>query len=387
MSKVQINNAVRYIGCDDHDIDLFESQYVVPNGISYNSYLIIDEKIAIMDTVDARATNEWLANLERELSGRKPDYLVVSHMEPDHAANIKNVCDKYPDITVVGNSKTFVMIEQFFDFEAPYQKLVVKEGDVLDLGKHKLSFIMAPMIHWPEVMMSYESCDKILFSADAFGKFGALDAEEDWACEARRYYMNIVGKYGISVQGVLKKASSLDIETICPLHGPILKDNLSFYIDKYNIWSSYRPEDEGVTIAYASIHGNTAAAAKKMGEILEQMNQKVSLFDLCRDDMAEAIEDAFRYDKLIIASPTYDGALFPAMEDFLYHLKIKAYQNRKIGIIENGSWAPLSGKLMRAYAEGFKGCTVAEPVITLKSKMNNDTAEQMKNLAIEMTKQ
>lgn len=387
MSKVQINNAVRYIGCDDHDIDLFESQYVVPNGISYNSYLIIDEKIAIMDTVDARATNEWLANLERELSGRKPDYLVVSHMEPDHAANIKNVCDKYPDITVVGNSKTFVMIEQFFDFEAPYQKLVVKEGDVLDLGKHKLSFIMAPMIHWPEVMMSYESCDKILFSADAFGKFGALDAEEDWACEARRYYMNIVGKYGVSVQGVLKKASSLDIETICPLHGPILKDNLSFYIDKYNIWSSYRPEDEGVTIAYASIHGNTAAAAKKMGEILEQMNQKVSLFDLCRDDMAEAIEDAFRYDKLIIASPTYDGALFPAMEDFLYHLKIKAYQNRKIGIIENGSWAPLSGKLMRAYAEGFKGCTVAEPVITLKSKMNNDTAEQMKNLAIEMTKQ
>lgn len=340
-----------------------------------------------MDTVDARATNEWLANLERELSGRKPDYLVVSHMEPDHAANIKNVCDKYPDITVVGNSKTFVMIEQFFDFEAPYQKLVVKEGDVLDLGKHKLSFIMAPMIHWPEVMMSYESCDKILFSADAFGKFGALDAEEDWACEARRYYMNIVGKYGVSVQGVLKKASSLDIETICPLHGPILKDNLSFYIDKYNIWSSYRPEDEGVTIAYASIHGNTAAAAKKMGEILEQMNQKVSLFDLCRDDMAEAIEDAFRYDKLIIASPTYDGALFPAMEDFLYHLKIKAYQNRKIGIIENGSWAPLSGKLMRAYAEGFKGCTVAEPVITLKSKINNDTAEQMKNLAIEMTKQ
>lgn len=387
MSKVQINNAVRYIGCDDHDIDLFESQYVVPNGISYNSYLIIDEKIAIMDTVDARATNEWLANLERELSGRKPDYLVVSHMEPDHAANIKNVCDKYPDITVVGNSKTFVMIEQFFDFEAPYQKLVVKESDVLDLGKHKLSFIMAPMIHWPEVMMSYDSCDKILFSADAFGKFGALDAEEDWACEARRYYMNIVGKYGVSVQGVLKKASSLDIETICPLHGPILKDNLSFYIDKYNIWSSYRPEDEGVTIAYASIHGNTAAAAKKMGEILEQMNQKVSLFDLCRDDMAEAIEDAFRYDKLIIASPTYDGALFPAMEDFLYHLKIKAYQNRKIGIIENGSWAPLSGKLMRAYAEGFKGCTVAEPVITLKSKMNNDTAEQMKNLAIEMTKQ
>ncbi len=381
MSKVTITDTVRYIGCDDHNIDLFENQYEVPNGISYNSYVIIDEKIAIMDTVDSRVTEEWLSNLETELSGRKPDYLVVHHMEPDHSSNLKRICEKYPEITVVGNAKTFGMIPQFFDSDLSVNRLEVKEGDTLDLGNHKLTFIMAPMVHWPEVMISYERMEKILFSADAFGKFGALDVEEDWICEARRYYMNIVGKYGVSVQGVLKKAVALDIQMICPLHGPVLKENLSYYIEKYDIWSSYRAEAEGVTIAYASMHGNTADAAKKMGEILEKKGQKVSLFDLSRCDVAEAVESAFQYDKLVLASPTYDGALFPAMEDFLYHLKIKGYQKRTIGLIENGSWAPISGKLMRAYAEGYKSCTVIETVVTIKSAMKKENLEVMETLA------
>ncbi|MGN0329377.1 MAG: FprA family A-type flavoprotein [Lachnospira sp.] len=381
MSKVTISDAIRYIGCDDHDIDLFESQYEVPNGMSYNSYLILDDKIAIMDTADARVTDQWFNNLETELAGRTPDYLIVSHMEPDHASNLKKVCDKYPSLKVVSNAKTFGMIPQFFDIDLTDRKVEVKEGDTLELGSHILTFVMAPMVHWPEVMVTYESSEKVLFSADGFGKFGTLDTDEDWDCEARRYYMNIVGKYGNNVQALLKKAAALDIQTICPLHGPILMENIGRYIEKYDIWSGYKPENEGVTIAYASIHGNTAKAAKKMAEILEAKGQKVSLFDLSRDDMAEAIEDAFRYDKLIVASPTYDAALFPCMEDFLYHLKIKNYQKRKIGIIENGTWAPMSGKLMRAYVEGYKECEIVEPVVTIKSTMKDETVKEMEALA------
>lgn len=384
MSEAVISDAVRYIGCDDHEIDLFESQYRVPNGVSYNSYLIVDEKIAIMDTVDARATEEWLANLERELdntSRRLPDYLVVSHLEPDHAANIQRVCEKYPELMVVGSAKTFAMLPQFFTMDFSGRKMEVKEGDSLCLGRHTLHFYMAPMVHWPEVMVSYEEAEKILFSADGFGKFGTLDTQENWDCEARRYYMNIVGKYGAPVQALLKKAVALDIQIICPLHGPVLKENLPHYLEKYEIWSSYRPEDEGVTIAFASIHGNTAAAARELAALLEEKGQKVSLFDLARDDMAEAIEDAVRYDRLVLAAATYDGGLFPCMEDFLYHLKLKNYQKRTVGILENGSWAPMAGKLMKEYVEGFRDCVLAEPVVTVKSVLNADSREQIRRLA------
>lgn len=390
MSKVTISDAVRYIGCDDRDIDLFESQYLVPNGVSYNSYLIVDEKIAIMDTVDARAGQEWLTNLEQELEqklqGRQPDYLVVSHLEPDHAANIQKVCEKYPQLRIVSNAKALGMLPQFFTMDFNDRKVEVKEGDTLSLGSHTLNFYMAPMVHWPEVMVTYESAEKILFSADGFGKFGALDTQEDWDCEARRYYMNIVGKYGAPVQALLKKAAALDIQTICPLHGPILKENLAHYLEKYDIWSSYRPENEGVTIAYASIHGNTAAAARELAALLEEKGQKVSVFDLARDDMAEAIEDAFRYDRLVLAAATYDGGLFPCMEDFLYHLKFKSYQKRTVGILENGSWAPLAGKLMREYVEGFKDCVVVEPVVTIKSTLSDTSRAQLKELAQALTK-
>lgn len=381
MSKVFISDAIRYIGCDDHKIDLFESQYEVPNGVSYNSYVILDEKVAVMDTADRRVTDEWFANLERELAGREPDYLVVSHLEPDHAYNIQKLCEKYPAMKVVSSAKSFAMIPQFFTIDLSDRKIPVKEGDTLNLGSHTLTFVMAPMIHWPEVMVEYESTEKVLFSADAFGKFGALDVDEDWDHESRRYFINIVGKYGPSVQTLLKKAAALDIQTICPLHGPILKENLGHYIEKYDIWSSYRPEEEGVTLAYASIHGNTAVAAKKLAEILEAKGQNVAVFDLSRDDMAEAVASAFRYDKLVIAAPTYDAALFPCMEDFLYHLKIKNYQKRTIGIMENGSWAPMAGKLMKAYADGFKGSTVVEPVVTIKSTMNDSTVKAMETMA------
>lgn len=390
MSKVTISDAVRYIGCDDRDIDLFESQYLVPGGVSYNSYLIVDEKIAIMDTVDARAGQEWLANLEQELEqklqGRQPDYLVVSHLEPDHAANIQKVCEKYPQLRIVSNAKALGMLPQFFTMDFNDRKVEVKEGDTLPLGSHSLSFYMAPMVHWPEVMVTYESTEKILFSADAFGKFGTLDTQEDWDCEARRYYMNIVGKYGAPVQALLKKAAALDIQTICPLHGPVLKENLAHYLEKYDIWSSYRPENEGVTIAYASIHGNTAAAARELAALLEEKGQKVSVFDLARDDMAEAIEDAFRYDRLVLAAATYDGGLFPCMEDFLYHLKLKSYQKRTVGILENGSWAPMAGKLMREYVESFKDCVVAGPVVTIKSTLSDASRAQLKELAQALTK-
>lgn len=384
MSKISISDAVRYIGCDDHEIDLFESQYRVPHGVSYNSYLIADEKIAVMDTVDARVTQEWLANLERELdsiSRPQPDYLVVSHLEPDHAANIQRVCEKYPQLKLVGSARTFAMLPQFFTMDFSERKVEVKEGDSLCLGSHTLHFYMAPMVHWPEVMVTYESAEKILFSADGFGKFGTLDTREDWDCEARRYYMNIVGKYGAQVQALLKKAAGLDIQTICPLHGPVLRENLAHYLEKYDIWSSYRPEDEGVTIAYASIHGNTALAARELAALLEERGQKVSVFDLARDDLAEAVEDAFRYDRLVLAAATYDGGLFPCMEDFLYHLKLKNYQKRTVGILENGSWAPLAGKLMREYVEGYKECVLVEPVVTIKSALNAASREQLEQLA------
>ena len=379
---MKITDDILYVGVNDHKVDLFEGQYVVPNGMAYNSYVIKDEKIAVMDTVDANFTHEWLDNIATVLNGAKPDYLIVQHMEPDHSANIHNFMKVYPDTTIVANAKTFGMMENFFrDMPLEGRKLEVQNGGTLSLGKHTLTFVFAPMVHWPEVMVTYDSTDKVLFAADGFGKFGALDVDEPWDDEARRYFIGIVGKYGMQVQALLKKAAALDIEKICPLHGPILQEDLGHYIGKYQIWSSYEPENEGVTIAYASIHGNTAEAAKKMAEILEQKGQKVSVFDLSRDDMAEAIEDAFRYDKLILAAATYDAALFPPMEDFLYHLKIKNYQKRKIGLIENGSWAPMAAKQMKAYAENFKQCEVVEPVVTIRSTMKDDTVATMNKLA------
>lgn len=381
MKDVSISEHIRYIGVDDKDLDLFESQYIIPNGVAYNSYLILDEKIAVMDTVDARKTEEWLQNLEQELGMRTPDYLVISHMEPDHGASVQVLAEKYPHMQLVGNVKTFQMMGQFFDLDVTGRTVTVKEGDTLSLGSHTLSFYMAPMVHWPEVMVSYESAEKVLFSADGFGKFGALDTEEDWACEARRYYFNIVGKYGAQVQALLKKASALDIQTICPLHGPILKENLSYYIEKYNTWSSYEPEDPGILVAYASIHGNTKKAALKLAEMLKEAGaEKVAVTDLTRDDMAEAIEDAFRYDRMVLACATYDGGLFPCMEDFLHHLKAKGYQKRTVGLMENGSWAPASARLMKGLLEGMKEITVLEPVVSLKSAMNSQNLEQMEAL-------
>lgn len=382
MKDVTITDSILYVGVDDKTLDLFESQYIIPNGVSYNSYVILDEKVAVMDTVDARATQEWLANLEVALAGRTVDYLVVSHMEPDHAANIKNLIDKYPEMQIVGNAKTFAMIPQFFDVDISERSVVVKEGDTLSLGKHTLQFFMAPMVHWPEVMVAYEQSEKILFSADGFGKFGALDTDEAWTCEARRYYFNIVGKYGAQVQALLKKAATLDIQMICPLHGPILKEDLGYYIGKYDIWSKYEPEDEGVFIAYASIHGNTAKAAKKLAEMLEEKGAKrVAIADLSRDDMAEAVEDAFRHSKLVVASSTYDGGLFPCMEDFLLHLKAKNYQKRTVAIMENGSWAPMAGKKMREILEGMKDITICEPIVTIKSTMKEENLKVMDELA------
>ena len=382
MSDVYVSEAVKYIGVDDKTIDLFESQYVVPNGVSYNSYVIMDEKIAVMDTVDKRGTDEWLAKLEAELGDRTPDYLVGQHMEPDHAGSVKILADKYPSMQLVANAKTFTMMGQFFDMDLTDRKVVVKEMDTLSLGAHTLTFVMAPMIHWPEVMVSYESTEKILFAADGFGKFGALDADEDWTCEARRYFINIVGKYGAQVQALLKKAATLDIAMICPLHGPILKENLGYYIEKYDTWSSYRPEDKGILVAYASIHGNTRAAVEEFAAMLEAKGaEKVVVTDLARDDMAEAVEDAYRYDRLVVACPTYDGSVFLCMEDFLYHLKIKNFQNRKVGIIENGSWAPQSGKLMTAYFEEMKDITLVGEKVTIKSSLKEDSRKALEALA------
>ena len=382
----KITDGIFYIGADDRDLDLFESQYVVPNGVSYNSYVIMDEKIAIMDTADARVTEQWFHNLREVLGDRKPDYLVVSHMEPDHAANIQRAAEAYPEMQIVGNAKTFPMMAQFFNLDLEGRKLVVKEGDILSLGKHTLHFVMAPMVHWPEVMMEYESTDKVLFSADGFGKFGTLDTEEDWACEARRYYFNIVGKYGAQVQAVLKKAAGLDIQIICPLHGPILTENLDYYIGKYQIWSSYEPEDRGVLVACASIHGNTKAAAEELAEKLRAAGVKTAFTDLCRDDMAEAVEDAFRYDRLVLCASTYDGGIFPPMEDFLHHLKSKSYQKRKVAFVENGSWAPLAAKQMRALVETFKNIEIVEPVVTIRSTLNEASRAQLDALVTALTK-
>ena len=382
----KITDSIIYIGVDDKDIDLFESQYIVPNGVSYNSYVIMDEKIAIMDTADARVTDKWFENLNKALGDRKPDYLIVSHMEPDHASNIQKAAETYPDMKIVGNAKTFPMMEQFFDIDLTDRKVVVAEGDKLSLGEHELTFVMAPMVHWPEVMMEYESKDKVIFSADGFGKFGALDTDEDWACEARRYYFNIVGKYGAQVQAVLKKAAGLDISIICPLHGPILKENLGYYIDKYNTWSSYEPEDEGILVACASIHGNTKKAAEELAEKLKATGVKVAFTDLCRDDMAEAVEDAFRYDRLVLCTCTYDAGIFPPMEDFLHHLKAKAYQKRKVAFMENGTWAPTAAKQMKAIVEGFKNIEIIEPVVTIKSTLNDNSRAQMDELVQNLVK-
>ncbi|WP_069988392.1 FprA family A-type flavoprotein [Massilioclostridium coli] len=387
MKDTRITDTVVYIGVDDKTIDLFESQYVVPNGISYNSYVILDEKVVVMDTVDARATEEWFKNLENALNGRTVDYLVVSHMEPDHAANIQALAERYPNMQVVGNAKTFQLLSQFFSIDISSRAITVKEGDTLNVGSHTLQFFMAPMVHWPEVMVTYEQSEKILFSADGFGKFGTLDTEEDWDCEARRYYFNIVGKYGMQVQALLKKAARLDIQMICPLHGPILKENLAHYLNKYDIWSSYRPEDEGIFIAYASIHGNTAKTIKKFAEMLKEKGApKVSLCDLTRDDMAEAVEDAFRYDRLVLAACSYDGGVFPCMEEFLHHLKAKNYQNRKVALIENGSWAPSAGKVMRSLLEGMKNITIYDEFVSIRSTLKEDSTAAMEALADALVK-
>lgn len=382
MKDVSITDSILYIGADDKTLDLFESQYVIPNGVSYNSYLILDEKVAVMDTVDARATGTWLDNLSKALNGRTVDYLVISHLEPDHSGNIQKLAEMYPDMKLIGNAKTFAFMPQFFDLDLTGRTITVKEGDSICLGSHTLNFFMAPMVHWPEVMVTYESSEKVLFSADGFGKFGALDAEESWTCEARRYYFNIVGKYGAQVQALLKKAAALDIQMICPLHGPILKEDLGFYIGKYDVWSSYRPEDEGTLIAYASIHGNTRKAAEKMADILKAKGaKKVVLTDLSRCDMAEAVEDAFRYSSLVLAAASYDGGVFPPMEDFLHHLKSKMYQNRTIGLIENGTWGPTAGRTMKGILEGMKNLTVCDPMVTIKSTMNAANVEAMEQLA------
>lgn len=382
MKDIMITDSIQYVGVDDKTIDLFESQYVVPNGVSYNSYVILDDKVTVMDTVDRRAAQEWSNNLEAALKGREVDYLVVSHMEPDHAASIQVLAEKYPQMKLVGNAKTFKIIPQFFDFDLTDRTITVAEGDTLSLGSHTLHFVMAPMVHWPEVMVTYEASEKILFSADGFGKFGTLDTEEDWICEARRYYFNIVGKYGAQVQALLKKAAALDIAMICPLHGPVLKENLGFYLEKYNIWSSYQAEEDGVLVAYASIHGNTAKAAKKLARMLEAKGaQKVVVTDLSRDDMAEAVEDAFRYDKVVLAAASYDGGLFPCMEDFLHHLKSKGYQKRKVALLENGTWAPSAGKCMKAILETMKDIYVCEPMVTIKSTMKDADEAAMEVLA------
>lgn len=386
MQEVKISDSVQYVGANDKTLELFESQYVIPNGVSYNSYVILDEKIAIMDTVDKRATQEWLQNVERVLGDREPSYLVISHLEPDHAANIQVIAEKYPGMQLVSNAKTFSMLNQFFTLDTEGRTVAVKEGDTLSLGAHTLQFFMAPMVHWPEVMVEYEQSEKILFSADGFGKFGALDVDEPWDDEARRYFINIVGKYGAQVQALLKKAATLDIQTICPLHGPVLKEDLGHYIGKYATWSSYEPEEEGVLVAYASIHGNTAQAAKLLAEKLEEKGAKVALMDLARDDMAEAVANAFRYDKMVLASVTYDGNLFPCMEDFLYHLKIKNYQKRKVAIVENGSWAPAAGKLMRGYLEAMKAVDICGVSVAIKSTVKPETIGELELLAEELLK-
>ena len=381
MADITISKDIIHIGASDKEIKLFEGQYVLENGMAYNSYLIKDRDYVILDTVDERVTAQWLQKLSEELDGESPDYLIVSHMEPDHAYNIGILAEKYPDMKIVGNQITFNILSNFFDIDLSKRKVIVSEGDILDIGKHKLQFIMAPMVHWPEVMMTYDQTEKILFSADAFGKFGALDVDEEWDCEARRYYFGIVGKYGDQVQALLKKASNLEIKTICPLHGPVLKENLEHYIGKYQTWSSYEPEEDGIFIACSSIYGNTLNAVKKFAEILrEKGNKKVVIADLTKEDWAEAVEDAFRYSTLVVASSSYNMGLFPPMEQFLNHLKERNYQKRKVAIIENGSWAPSAGRCMKKILQEMKNLDIIEPTITIKSKMNKQNEEQMKGL-------
>ena len=381
---MNISDKIKYIGVDDTTLDLFESQYAVPDGVSYNSYVILDDKTAIMDTVDKRGMKDWENNLLNALDGRNADYVIIQHMEPDHAGSLARLIELFPEITVVGNAKTFVMINQFFENINIKNSLTVKEGDTLNLGSHTLTFVMAPMVHWPEVMVTYESSEKVLFSADGFGKFGALSLTEnaDWACEARRYYFNIVGKYGAPVQTLLKKASALDIKTICPLHGPVLSDNLGYYLDLYNTWSSYQPESKGVFIAYASIHGNTAYATEQFAEMLRNKGvDNVVITDLSRCDIAEAVEDAFRYDRMVLAAASYDAGVFPIMQDFLHHLQAKAFQNRTVGLIENGSWAPTAAKTMRNILETMKNITIVEPVVTIKSVLKETDIPALEQLA------
>ena len=378
-----VTDSIYYVGVDDKDIDLFENQYVVPNGMAYNSYVIDDEKIVIMDMVDVKCAEEWYANLDEVLKGRQPDYLVMSHLEPDHSANLTEVLKRYPELKVVSNSKLLAMIPNFFpDIDLTGRTITVDGSEPFDTGVHKLNFVMAPMVHWPEVMVTYESAENVLFAADAFGKFGTLDTDEDWACEARRYYFNIVGKYGMPVQALLKKAENLDIQIICSLHGPILKEDLGYYINLYKTWSSYEPEDKGVFIAYSTLHGNTGNAAKKLAELLKEKGcPKVVVSDLAREDMAECVEDAFRYDRMVLASPTYDGGLMPVMMDFIYHLKSKAYQNRTVGFIENGSWAPMSGKLMKEQMTAMKNINIIEDVVTVKSALKAADEAKLEELA------
>ena len=377
----KVTDRVHYVGVDDKTLDLFESQYVLPNGISYNSYIIHDEKTVIMDAVDKRMVKEWLENVKKDLEKKEPDYLVVSHLEPDHSGGIEALIDIYPNMKIIVSQVAGNMIPQFIHRDLKDKLVIVKEGEVVDLGDHKLQFFMAPMVHWPEVMVTYEQTEEILFSADGFGKFGTLDVKDDWDCEARRYYFNIVGRFGAQVQALLKKASNLDIKMICSLHGPILKENLEYYINKYDIWSSYKPEDSGILIAYNSIHGNTEEAVLKLAQMLkENGEEKVVVSNLAREDMAEVLEDAFRYDRMILASPTYDMSLFPDTEKFLRRLKHKNYQNRKVAIIQNGSWAPASGKLMKDLFSEMKNIEIVEPMVTIKTRMTEETEKQMEEL-------
>ncbi len=380
-----ITDDIKYIGVNDHEIDLFEGQYIVPNGMAYNSYVILDEKIAVLDSVDAKFTTEWLTNVRKALNGRTPDYFIVQHMEPDHSANIANFMQEYADVKLVASEKAFAMMKQFFGTDYPEQQMVVKEGDKLSLGKHELTFVMAPMVHWPEVMVTYDSTDKVLFSADGFGKFGALDVEEEWACEARRYYFGIVGKYGMPVQTLLKKAAALDIQMICPLHGPVLKENLGYYLGLYNTWSSYQPEEEGIVIAYTSVYGNTKKAVLALADALKAKGcPKVVVNDLARCDMAEAVEDAFRYSKLVLATTTYNGDIFPFMKEFIHHLTERGYSNRTVAFMENGSWAPVAAKFMGRMLEESKNLTYAENSVKIMSALNEESSAQVEALATEL---
>ena len=380
-----ISETVKYIGVNDHQVDLFEGQYIVPNGMAYNSYAILDEKIAIMDTVDVNFLEPWLQNMEAALEGRKPDYLVVQHMEPDHSANIHAFAKAFPEAKIVSSAKAFQMMQAFFGTDFADRRIVVTEGDTLSLGSHTLAFVTAPMVHWPEVIMTYDVQDKILFAADGFGKFGALDVEEDWACEARRYYIGIVGKYGAQVQAVLKKAATLDIQTICPLHGPVLQENLGYYLNLYDIWSSYRPEDEGIVIAYTSIYGHTKKAVEPLAQKLEEAGNTVAVHDLARCDMAEAVEDAFRYSKLVLATTTYNGSIFPYMHTFIHHLTERSYQNRTVAFMENGSWAPMANRIMKKLLENSKNLTFAQNDVRINSALNAESMAQVEALVKELS--